>query len=190
MRADALDAAILRERAILEDGSWPSGLELIPTERAALEADLRRLELRRAGRFMSEDELLTALLELLGFTGWRAFHIRRSDRAIVQGAGGAGFPDVVAAQPERHRLIAFECKSDRGIPTPEQLAWLLELRQHPTLEATIVRPSTYDQAIAWIRGVGPMPDARRSEFVDALDEYPPSAHDVTYDRREGNDRRA
>jgi hypothetical protein len=109
---------------------------------------------------MTEDELLTALLELLALTGWRAYHVRRSDLAIVQGSGGAGFPDVIAAHPTGHRLIAFECKTDRGIPTPDQLQWLLEIRHHPTLEATIIRPSSYDQAIAWIRGTGPMPDAR------------------------------
>lgn len=110
---------------------------------------------------MSEDELLVGLIELLGLLGWRSYHVRRSDRAIVQGLGGAGFPDVIAIHPDRHRLIAFECKTDMGIPTPDQLTWLYELRQHPTIEATIVRPSTYDDAIAWIRGDGPMPHARR-----------------------------
>lgn len=109
---------------------------------------------------MTEDELLTGLLELLALTGWRAYHVRRSDRAIVQGSGGSGFPDVIAAHPGRSRLLAIECKSDAGLPSPEQLLWLLCLRHHPTIEATIVRPSTYDAAIAWIQGLGPMPDAR------------------------------
>lgn len=108
---------------------------------------------------MSEDALLEALLELLGLLGWRAYHVRRSDRAIIMGRGGAGWPDIIAAHPGTHRLIALELKSDIGIPTPDQLAWLLELRHHPTLEATIVRPATFDEAIAWIRGEGPMPAA-------------------------------
>lgn len=109
---------------------------------------------------MTEDELLTGILELLGLTGWRAYHVRRSDRAIVQGSGGDGFPDVVAVHPATSRTLVIECKSDAGYPTPAQLIWLYAFRQHPTIEATIVRPSTYDQAIAWIQGHGPMPDAR------------------------------
>lgn len=109
---------------------------------------------------MTEDELLTGLLELLALTGWRAYHVRRSDRAITQGAGADGFPDVIAVRPDRSRLLAIECKSDNGLPTPAQLAWLFALRHHPTIEATIVRPSTYDEAIRWIQGLGPMPDAR------------------------------
>jgi hypothetical protein len=113
-----------------------------------------------AWRVVTEDELLTGLLELLALTGWRAYHVRRSDRAIVQGAGADGFPDVIAANGERARVIAFECKSDIGLPTPAQLEWLWALRTHPTIEATIVRPSTYDEAIRWIQGTGPMPDAR------------------------------
>jgi len=103
---------------------------------------------------------MTGLIELLGLTGWRVYHVRRSDRALIQGLGGRGFPDIIAVHIERHRLIAIECKSDRGLPTPDQLVWLHQLRHHPTLEATIVRPATYDQAIAWIQGTGPMPDAR------------------------------
>lgn len=109
---------------------------------------------------MSEDELLTALLELFALDGWRAYHVRRSDRAVIQGLGGDGFPDVIAVHALRSRLIALECKSDAGLPTPAQLEWLFALRAHPTIEATIVRPATYDEAIDWIRGLGPMPDAR------------------------------
>lgn len=111
-------------------------------------------------RAMSEEELLVGLLELLALSGWRAYHVRRSDRAIVQGSGGDGFPDVLAVKPAPgSRLIAIECKSDRGMPTPAQLAWLWAMREH-AVEATIVRPATYDAAIAWIQGRGPMPDAR------------------------------
>jgi hypothetical protein len=109
---------------------------------------------------VTEDELVTGLLELFALTGWRAYHVRRSDRGLIQGAGGDGFPDIIAVHPERSRLVAIECKSDAGMPTPAQLAWLLALRHHPTLEATIVRPSTYDAAIAWIMGGATMPDAR------------------------------
>jgi VRR-NUC domain len=116
---------------------------------------------------MSEDDLLSGLLELMSYTGWRAYHVRRSDRAVVMGAGGRGFPDIIAVHPEGSRLVAIECKSDRGVPTPDQLAWIFAFRHHPTIEATIVRPSTYDAAIAWIRGTGPMPAARRLDPLDS-----------------------
>jgi len=109
---------------------------------------------------VTEDELLVGLVELLGLTGWRVYHVRRSDRAILQGRGGDGFPDIVAVHPERSRMVAIECKTDNGLPTPAQLDWLFAMRQHSTLEVTIVRPSTYDAAIAWLQGLGPMPDAR------------------------------
>jgi hypothetical protein len=107
---------------------------------------------------MTEDELLTGLLELLGLLGWRAYHVRRSDRALVQGAGARGFPDVVAVT-SAGRMVAIECKTDRGIPTPDQITWLTAFRALG-IEATVIRPATYDAAIAWIRGKGPMPDAR------------------------------
>lgn len=109
---------------------------------------------------MTEDALLSALLELFGLSGWRAYHVRRSDRAIVQGAGGDGFPDIVALHPSTRRMLVIECKSNIGVPTPAQLAWLFAFRGMVGIEATIVRPGTYDAAIAWIRGIGPMPDAR------------------------------
>jgi hypothetical protein len=109
---------------------------------------------------MTEDELLVGLVELLGLTGWRVYHVRRSDRAILQGRGGDGFPDIVAVHPGRSRMLVIECKTDTGLPTPAQLEWLFALRAHPTIEATIVRPTTYDAAIAWVQGLGPMPDAR------------------------------
>jgi hypothetical protein len=109
---------------------------------------------------MSEDQLLVALLELFGLTGWRAYHVRRSDRALVQGTGGDGFPDIIAVHPSTNRMLVIECKSNVGVPTPDQLGWLFAFRGLGTVEATIVRPASYDAAIDWIRGIGPMPDAR------------------------------
>ena len=109
---------------------------------------------------MAEDELLHALLELLALCGWRAYHVRPSDPSEVLCLGSDGFPKIIAVHPLLHRLVAIECAPDRTLPSTGQLAWLLELRHHPTLEATIVRPGTYDAAIDWIRGRGPMPDAR------------------------------
>lgn len=99
----------------------------------------------------TEEELLEALLELLRLMGWRAHRIDRN---------GDGLPDLFATHPGNHRLLVVACESDLGIPTAERLAWLFAFRNHPTIETTIIRPGTYDAAIAWIAGTGPMPEAR------------------------------
>lgn len=117
----------------------------------------RRVPDVRGARALTEDELLAGLLELLGLSGWYVFHVPRSERDPI--GDESGFPDIMAVHRERHRCIAIVAASNLGYPTPQQLAWLLELREHPTLEATVVRPASYDAALAWIVGNGPMPTA-------------------------------
>ena len=67
---------------------------------------------------MTEDDLLTGLLELMGLLGWRVYHVRRSDKAIIQGVGGAGFPVLMGIDPHTKRLLVIECKSDIGSRRP------------------------------------------------------------------------
>lgn len=107
---------------------------------------------------MNADAVLTALLELLGLSGWRVCHIPGTARELVIGADGDGFPDIVALHPSG-RMLVMVCLPDLGIPTPAQLAWIFGFRSL-AIEATIIRPGTYDGALGWIRGIGPMPDAR------------------------------
>jgi len=75
---------------------------------------------------LTEDELLTAVLDLLQVYGYRTLHIRpartaRGWETPVQ-AQGKGFPDICAAG--RGRLIFAELKSQTGTLEPEQVAWV------------------------------------------------------------------
>lgn len=113
---------------------------------------------------MTEDELLTGVTDTLTLGGWRWQHIRRSDRALVQ--GHPGFPDVVAAHPDKPLkcgecgagvdrmtggVIAIECKSATGRATPDQIDWLALLEAGGWV-GTILRPQHFDQAVAWLLG--------------------------------------
>ena len=69
---------------------------------------------------ISEDELLTCVIECLRLFHWRYFHIRNSKAGIVQ--GNVGFPDLVAVRDGR--IVVAELKSERGDLTADQRAWL------------------------------------------------------------------
>ena len=98
---------------------------------------------------MSEDDLLTAVLELAKLPGWRCYHQRPNRLGqIVQ--GDRGFPDLVLVRPRRlgtgvaeteqfyAPTIRFvELKSDRGVVSPEQQRWLDALGPY----ACVWRPS-------------------------------------------------
>jgi hypothetical protein len=91
---------------------------------------------------MTEEELLTVIVEAAEMFHWRVHHDRRSDLARQQ--GNAGFPDVVLA---RRGVVRFlELKSDRGQLSTEQFAWSLSL---PALE--VVRPTDLDSVIESLR---------------------------------------
>jgi transketolase C-terminal domain/subunit len=91
---------------------------------------------------MTEEELLTVIVEAAEMFYWRVHHDRRSDLARQQ--GNAGFPDVVLA---RRGVVRFlELKSDRGQLSTEQFAWSRDL---PALE--VVRPADLDDVIESLR---------------------------------------
>jgi Holliday junction resolvase len=73
---------------------------------------------------MSEDELLSCVIECAILTRWRVYHIRNSKRGIVQ--GHTGFPDVVAVRDGR--VLVAELKSAKGRLTAEQAEWLTDWR--------------------------------------------------------------
>lgn len=74
---------------------------------------------------MTEDQLKANVIELAEWLGYRVYSIRRSDRALVQGRTGKGWPDLFMV---RHgRAIAAELKSARGRLTKSQWGWLEEL---------------------------------------------------------------
>jgi hypothetical protein len=124
---------------------------------------------------MTEAELLQGITDALTIAGWRWTHIRRSD-GITQGF--AGLPDIIAAHPMRTVLLAWELKATDGVVSVDQLGWLLAA-QGPGVDARVVRPSQYDEALAVIiQGVPPL-IAFGTERIDS-DRRPPSADAQTF----------
>lgn len=92
---------------------------------------------------MTEAELLLGITEALTYAGWRWTHIRRSDGVTV---GHQGLPDIIACHPERSVVLAWELKSDHGVVMPDQMAWLLGLRNQ-CVDGRVIRPVDYDAAL-------------------------------------------
>jgi hypothetical protein len=96
-------------------------------------------------RAMSEEDLLSTIVEAALLLGWRVHHDRRSDKA--QQMGNAGFPDLVIAKGGY--VLFLECKSETGRLTQDQWAWAkeLDLGGDPTKEHRVVRPSDLDAVL-------------------------------------------
>lgn len=92
---------------------------------------------------MSEDQLLSAIVDAAGYNGWRVHHDRRSDQALQQ--GHAGFPDLVLARAGVVRFI--ECKSERGTMSAGQKAWAHALGDL----AEVVRPMNLSSVLSSLR---------------------------------------
>ena len=90
-------------------------------------------------RLMTEDELLSAVLELARWYRWLAHHDRRADRAITQ--GDQGFPDVFLARPPR--LVLVELKTQTGTLRVMQKVWREALEKCPGIEYYVWRPSSW-----------------------------------------------
>jgi hypothetical protein len=97
---------------------------------------------------LTEDELLSGILDAMRLAGWRFWHARRSDHAIWQ--GDRGWPDVTALPPRGDGpLLVIECKAANGSLTEEQGRWLALLYRAGVTTA-IVRPTRYDRALGLI----------------------------------------
>ena len=70
---------------------------------------------------MLEDELLTMVLDVAALEGWTAFHVRNSKRAVIQGPGGVGFPDLVLVRGSA--LLFRELKREGRKLDPDQVRW-------------------------------------------------------------------
>jgi hypothetical protein len=97
---------------------------------------------------MTEEELLKAIMDtlLLRYATSRdavAQHIRRSDRAIVQGL--PGLPDIVGVVGTT--LIAWELKTDAGALRREQLEWRQALDRVDGIDVRVIRPADLDGII-------------------------------------------
>lgn len=83
---------------------------------------------------MTEAQLLQAVRDLARLRGWKTYHTHRSDRSEP------GFPDLVCVHPRTGQLLVAELKTERGLPTTEQTAWLGALRL-AGLDVFLWRPS-------------------------------------------------
>jgi hypothetical protein len=94
---------------------------------------------------MTEDELLEAVLDTLEIRraigrDTIAQHVRRSDRAIVQGT--PGMPDIVGVVGRT--LIAWELKAGAGRVSAEQWEWMTRLADVDAIDVRTVRPDQLD----------------------------------------------
>jgi hypothetical protein len=106
---------------------------------------------------MSEDELLSAIVELAKLRGWRVYHARpartsRGYRTLTQ--GDVGWPDLTLVRqrwdPQREclrtRCLIWELKAERGVLSAGQREWVGLLQDVAGLEVALVRPDD------WISG--------------------------------------
>ncbi len=102
-------------------------------------------------RAMTEDEMLTAILEAATYRGWRAYHIRRSDKALAM--GHSGFPDVCLAR--NGKVLFLELKRLGQYARPDQEAWIREINGPEILpsakvQAYQVNTSQLDVVLSWL----------------------------------------
>jgi hypothetical protein len=110
-----------------------------------------------SGEMMSEDQLISGLLEALSLGGWKAWHMRRSDRGLLMGA--PGWPDITALPRVVGRpLLVIEAKTGRGVLTAEQARWIVQLHR-AGITAVVIRPAGYDRALGLIVAGTSDPDA-------------------------------
>ena len=93
---------------------------------------------------MTEDQLLTAVLELAKFAGWRVCHFRPARTSMgwktaIQ--GHKGWPDL--AMVKGKRFLVAELKSRNGTTTLEQTFWLRDLLR-AGVEVHVWRPADWD----------------------------------------------
>lgn len=102
------------------------------------------------GQHMTEDDLLTGIIDALNVGGWLWTHTRRSD--LGQTMGMPGVPDIIAVHPTRRtQIVALELKSAKGRMRPGQLEWLTAMRDNGA-DARVVTPDSYDETWRWLVG--------------------------------------
>jgi hypothetical protein len=88
---------------------------------------------------MTEDDLLTAVVDALRYRGWLWTHPRRSDKALTMGSPGV--PDIIAT--DGHRILILELKREGSRPTADQAVWLAAL-ETAGADVRVLRPSGLD----------------------------------------------
>jgi len=80
----------------------------------------------------TEKELMQAAINLAQSYGWLVYHTFNSRRSEP------GFPDLILVR--RDKLLAIECKSEKGRVTPAQQSWLAALDEVRHVTAFVLRP--------------------------------------------------
>lgn len=88
---------------------------------------------------MSEVDLMQSIIEAARRLGWWVYHPYRSTKSQP------GWPDLFCLKDGR--VLAYECKREKGRIRPEQLE-CLALLQAAGIPARIVRPSDFDSVLA------------------------------------------
>lgn len=88
---------------------------------------------------MSERRFQAAIVQAARLSGWHPYWTWNSQHSP------AGWPDLVLLKDGR--ILVYECKTDKGKPTPYQLE-CLALLQAAGIPARIVRPADLDGVLA------------------------------------------
>lgn len=104
---------------------------------------------------MSEADLQRLVTDAAAALGWHWLHVYPLRTAAgwatpTSGSLGEGWPDLLLAHPRQGRLLAIECKAERGHVTGDQLAVHAVLIA-AGLDVQIVRPSTLDTFLETLR---------------------------------------
>lgn len=67
---------------------------------------------------VTEKQWQQQVSDLLKYHGYRVYHTYNSIRSEP------GFPDVLACNPRTGDMFVAELKSEKGVPTAQQLEWL------------------------------------------------------------------
>jgi hypothetical protein len=102
----------------------------------------------------SEADLQQKAIDYLHLKGYRVAHFRPA-QSIKNGkvtwrtavaADGAGFPDLCAVGKD---IRFVECKSERGVLSPNQQAWIAALKR-ARVKAFILYPHNWDEFTKWV----------------------------------------
>lgn len=88
---------------------------------------------------MNERQFQAAIVDAARYAGWSVFFTWSSLHSPQ------GWPDLVCLKAGK--ILIYECKTEKGKPTPHQLE-CLALLQAAGIPARVVRPSDMDEVLA------------------------------------------
>jgi hypothetical protein len=112
---------------------------------------------------------LVAALEVFGYVVEHTYPLR-TQHGWRTGSTLTGKPDLIALRPPR--LLAIECKTDKGRLTTEQVAVLSLYALVPCCRAWVLRPrDPWDTVQSWLRRPKLAPVTYGFEPMPQLDAY-------------------